>query len=622
MPDVPTWSATLRSREGRIAIFALLAILTHLALRLTPAAPLVVASPLLLCLAIGGSIVVIDLLRSALRREFGADLLAGISIVTSVLLGEYLAGALVVLMITGGQALEHYAVRSASRVLDALARRSPSVAHRRTDTGDTDIPLDAVTIGDLLVVHPHEICPVDGVVHDGRGTMDESYLTGEPYLLSKVPGAEVFAGAINGEAVLTIRATRLATDSRYAKIMAVMRDSEQRRPRLRRLGDQLGTWYTPFAVAIALGAWIVSGDPVRFLSVLVVATPCPLLIAIPVAIIGAISLAARRSIVIKDPAVLERVDSVRTAIFDKTGTLTYGEPSLDGIVTAPGVSEREILPLVASLERYSRHPLADSIVSAAQQRALVLPDATAIHERPGEGLTGTVAGRQLQVTSRTKVLAATPDVAAQLPPQEGGMECVILRDGVFVALFRFRDQVRADGKAFIDHLSPRHRFDRVMLVSGDRESEVRYLAEQVGIREVYFSQSPEQKLALVRAETAKAPTLFMGDGINDAPALTAATVGIAFGRNSDITAEAAGAVIMDSTLSRVDEFLHIASRLRRIALQSAVGGMALSLGAMVFAAMGLLPPVWGAVTQEAIDVVAVLNALRMTAPTGALRDFD
>jgi heavy metal translocating P-type ATPase len=404
--------------------------------------------------------------------------------------------------------------------------------------------------------------------------------------------------------------------------MAVMRESEQRRPRLRRLGDQLGAWYTPFAVAIALGAWAISGDPVRFLAVLVVATPCPLLIAIPVAIIGAISLSARRGIVIKDPAVLERVDTVRTAIFDKTGTLTYGRPSLTEIVAAPGVDANDILALVASLERYSRHPLAESIIAAADARGLVLPDAAEIHERPGQGLTGRVDGHQVIVTSRAKLTQTDAAQATLLPPIGGGMECVVLRDDSYVATFRFRDQAREEGKAFIGHLSPRHALARVLLVSGDRETEVRALAAQVGITEVHFSQSPEQKLALVRAETAKAPTLFMGDGINDAPALTAATVGIAFGRNSDITAEAAGAVIMDSTLLRVDEFLHIAQRLRRIALQSAVGGMLLSLGAMVVAAIGALPPVWGAVTQEVIDVFAVLNALRAASPGGALRDFD
>ncbi|MCU0646528.1 MAG: cadmium-translocating P-type ATPase [Gemmatimonadaceae bacterium] len=628
MAEPPTWSAALRSREGRIALLAVVSIALHLMLRwtalgATAIGPIAVHhAPLLVCLAIGGTIVVVDLLRSALRGEFGADLLAGISIVTAVLLGEFLAGALVVLMISGGQALEQYAVRSASRVLDALARRSPSVAHRRTNDGDTDVPLDVVSPGDLLVVHPHEICPVDGVVHEGRGTMDESYLTGEPYLLSKVPGAEVYAGAINGAAVLTVRATRRAIDSRYAKIMAVMRESEQRRPRLRRLGDQLGAWYTPFAVAIALGAWAISGDPVRFLAVLVVATPCPLLIAIPVAIIGAISLSARRGIVIKDPAVLERVDTVRTAIFDKTGTLTYGRPSLTEIVAAPGVDANDILALVASLERYSRHPLAESIIAAADARGLVLPDAAEIHERPGQGLTGRVDGHQVIVTSRAKLTQTDAAQATLLPPIGGGMECVVLRDDSYVATFRFRDQAREEGKAFIGHLSPRHALARVLLVSGDRETEVRALAAQVGITEVHFSQSPEQKLALVRAETAKAPTLFMGDGINDAPALTAATVGIAFGRNSDITAEAAGAVIMDSTLLRVDEFLHIAQRLRRIALQSAVGGMLLSLGAMVVAAIGALPPVWGAVTQEVIDVFAVLNALRAASPGGALRDFD
>jgi heavy metal translocating P-type ATPase len=462
---------------------------------------------------------------------------------------------------------------------------------------------------------------VDGTVLEGHGVMDESYLTGEPYLMLKTPGSAVLSGSIAGDSALTVRADRPAEDSRYARIMRVMRESEQRRPRLRRLGDQLGALYTPLAVALAVLAWLASGDPVRFLAVLVVATPCPLLIAIPVAIIGTVSLAARRGIVIKDPAVLEKISTCRVAIFDKTGTLTYGEPSLTKVLPAPGYSDDEVLALVAAVERYSKHPLAGAILDAARGRGLPLPDAARISEPPGQGLRGTVGGREVEVTGRKQLLAARPELADALPPPEGGLECVAVLDGHYAATLRFRDRPRAGGASFVHHLGPKHHFERLLLVSGDRESEVRYLAEQVGIHEVHGGQSPEQKLEIVRKETAKANTVFLGDGINDAPALTAATVGIAFGQNSEITTEAAGAVIMESNLRKVDELLHVSRRLRRIALQSAVGGMALSILGMLAAAAGYLTPVGGAVLQEAIDVAAVLNALRAALPPRTLTDY-
>lgn len=614
-------------RQASIALLAVGGIVLHLVLRwLVPAdltfGPLrIIDLPLVFVLVLGGLPLLLGLLAKGVRGEMGSDWLAGISIVTSVLLSEYLAGTFVVLMLSGGEALETYAVRSASSVLEALARRMPSIAHRRLDGGVTDLTLDHVQVGDTLVVFPHEICPVDGIVLEGHGVMDESYLTGEPYRIAKTPGTNVLSGAINGDTALTIRAERRAVDSRYATIMKVMRASEQRRPRLRRLGDQLGAWYTPLAVALAAVAWALSGEPVRFLAVLVVATPCPLLIAIPVAIIGAISLAARRGIIVKDPAVLEKVSTCRTAIFDKTGTLTYGEPKLTEIVTEPGWSADEVLRLVAGLERYSKHPLAGAILERAQNAALTLQPASQVSERPGAGLQGEIAGHRIQVTSRRKILAQTPQLAQELPAESGGMECVVLVDDAYAATFRFRDEPRREGAPFILHLAPKHRFERILLVSGDRESEVRYLAEKVGIGEVYYGQSPEQKLDLVRRETSSGNTLFMGDGINDAPALTAATVGLAFGQESDITTEAAGAVILDSSLQKVDEFLHVSDRLRRIALQSAVGGIVLSLAAMVVAALGYLPPVAGAITQEAIDTLAVLNALRVAWPPKTLTDY-
>ena len=572
-------------------------------------------------LILGGLPLLVGLLRAVTRGEFGSDLLAGISIVTSVVLGEYLAGALVVLMLSGGLAIESYAIRKASEVLAALAGRMPTVAHRNDAGTVADVPLDAVAVGDTLVVYPHEICPADGTVVEGHGSMNEAYLTGEPYEVSKTPGAAVLSGAVNGPSALTVRVDHRPTDSRYAKIMRVMQDAEQKRPRLRRLGDQLGAVYTPVAVAVALAAWAVSGDPLRFLAVLVVATPCPLLIAIPVALIGAVSLAARRAIIIKDPAVLETIDTCRVAIFDKTGTLTYGKPSLAELIVGDGFDRANVLTLVASLERYSKHPLAGAILDAADGAELKPLAASEVGEKPGQGLTGVIGGRRVRVTSRGKLSASDPAVLSGLPPEVSGMECVALVDDRIAGTFRFRDEPRAEGEPFVRHLGRKHQFDRVLLVTGDRASEANYLAGQVGITEVFASQTPEQKLAIVRRETAIANTVFMGDGINDAPALTAATVGIAFGQNSDVTAEAAGAVILDATLRKVDELLHISRRLRSIALQSAVGGMALSLVGMGIAAAGYLPPVAGAVLQEVIDVLAVLNALRMAFPPRSLTDY-
>ncbi len=605
-----------------IAAFSIAAIFLHLALRFGfHASPRAYQIPLLAALVLGGLPLLYDLLRKLLKREFGSDLLGGISIITSVLLGEYLAGSIIVLMLAGGEALENYALRSASSVLAALAKRVPSVAHRKEESGIADVDLQQVAVDDTLVIYPHDICPVDGVVIDGHGVMDESYLTGEPFQITKTTGSTVISGAINGESALTIRTTQRAADSRYAKIMEVMRESEAKRPTLRRLGDQLGAIYTPVALAVAFVAWAVSGEAIRFLAVLVIATPCPLLLAIPIAIIGSISLCARRAIIIKSPVVLERIAQCRTAIFDKTGTLTYGEPKLTEQLITPGFAQKEVLTLVASLERYSKHPLARAILAAANEAGLQLPEADEVSEAPGQGLLGTVSNHHLQITSRRQLVAQNIAGAEQLPTAAGGLECAVVIDERCAAVFRFRDAPRAESRSFISHLGPKHHFESVMIVSGDRESEVRYLAEQVGITEIHAQKSPEEKVAIVREETAKARTVYVGDGINDAPAMMAATVGMAIGQNSDVTAEAAGVVIMDNSLKKVDEFMHISRRMRVIALQSALGGMALSVVGMGFAAAGHLSPVSGAITQEVIDVLAVLNALRAAFPPKVIHDL-
>lgn len=576
---------------------------------------------LLCALVYGGGILLIKLTKNLLRFEFSSDLLAGLSIITALFLGEYLAGTIIVLMLSGGETLEQIALNRASSVLKALAHRMPVTSHRREGDKIVDIAVEQINIGDPIVIFPFECCPVDGTVIEGEGTMDESFLTGEPFKLRKTIGATVISGAVNGETALTISATKKSSDSRYAKIVTIIKQAELSRPQVRRLGDRLGALYTPLAITIAILAWVFSGDSTRFLAVLVLATPCPLLIAIPVAIIGAISLAARRGIIIKNAAVFENLTACRSVLFDKTGTLTYGQPELTNIDTTESISSSEIIKLVASLERYSRHPLSTPILNMAENLKIELVPAERVSELPGRGLVGNVAGRIIEVTSRKKLLKNSPDAQSLLPAQTSGLECLILLDGKYAATFHFRDKPRADSKSFIKHLKERHKVENVLLISGDRESEVKYLADLVGITEAYYSQSPEDKVALVKRENQQGKTLFIGDGINDAPALLAASVGVAMGDNSEVVEAAADAVILEPDLVKLDELLHIGKRMYQVAIVSASGGIALSLVGMLFAATGYIAPVSGALIQELIDLAAILNALRAAIPPRALTDF-
>lgn len=614
----------VRTTEGRLAALTVLAIGVHLVLSV--AAPRAWAVAPLVAVVVGGGVPLVwRVLRALLRREAGADLLAAVSILASVALGEWLVAAIIVLMMSGGEALEAAATARASATLDALARRSPTLAHRLRGSdladGVDDVGADDVAVGDLVAVLPHELCPVDGVVVAGHGSMDESYLTGEPYVVPKSVGSTVLSGAVNGEVAVVVRAGAVAADSRYAQIVGVLREAEERRPPMRRLADRLGGWYTAGALALAALGWLVSGDPKRFLAVVVIATPCPLLIGVPVAIIGAISLAARRAIVVRNPAALEQLSRVRTVLFDKTGTLTYGRPVVTEVVTAPGVDAGDVLAAAAAVEAYSRHPLAAAVVAEAERRGLQVPGVASVSERPGQGLAGQVNGRRVRVTDRARALALDPSAAGLVPDAAAGLECVVVLDDRYAAVVRFRDQPRGDAAAFVAHLAERHGVRETVLISGDRASEVEYLAGLVGIADVHAGVSPEGKLDVVRERTARAPTLFLGDGINDAPAMTAASVGVAFGATSDVTAEAADIVVLDSSMERLDDLLHIGDRMRRIALQSAVGGIAASAVGMALAVAGLLTPLAGAVAQEFIDVAAILAAARVAVVRGPLADF-
>jgi heavy metal translocating P-type ATPase len=614
------WHSFSRNKSAWIVGLSAAGILAYLLPSQVLPLPHAIRDRLLLAVVImGGLPMIYDIVKELLRGELGADLLAAVSIIASMVLKQYLAGSIIVLMLSGGSLLESYAIQNASSVLNALLKRMPKVAHRKIGAQIVDITVADIQIKDDLVVFPHEIAPVDGVVIEGHGYMDESYLTGEPFMMSKAPGSEIYSGAINGEVALVIQATKAPKDSRYAKIMDVMRAAEEKRPHLRRLADQLGAVYTPLALTLAALAWYLAKDPGRFLAVVVVATPCPLIIAIPVAIIGAISLCARRGIIVRNPLALEQIQLCRTAIYDKTGTLTYGEPILVEQDLTKGFSGAEVLQLAASLERYSKHPLAYSVQHAAQALNLAPMEVSEISEKPGQGITGVIHGKRIGIHGRRHAGGEGRLTTLDFAPK-GGLECMVTIDGHLAARYRFRDAPRSESPSFIQHLGPRHAFERQMIISGDRESEVRYLAEAVGIQEIHSGQNPEEKLTLVRKETAHAKTLYIGDGINDAPAMLAATVGIAIGQNSDVTSEAASVVVMENSLRLVDEFMHISERMRGIALQSAVGGMLLSAAAMFIAAAGYLPPVAGAVTQEIIDLLAIANALRVAFPPHVLAD--
>lgn len=574
---------------------------------------------LLTAILVAAAPLFVELIREILKANFSVDLLALLSIGTAVALRQYWVAAIVILMLSGGKALEEFATRRASSVLGALARRMPQTAHRVTAGGAIqDVAAESIAIGDCLAIYPHELCPVDGTVVSGSGSMDESYLTGEPFEIEKAPGAAVLSGAINGRSVLTVEATRVARDSRYAKIVEVLHASEQNRPRMRRMADRLGSWYTPAAVACAALSWALTSQPERFLAVLVIATPCPLLLSIPVAIIGAISVSARNGIVIKNPSILEGVDRCRTLIVDKTGTLTYGKPRLTEVVALSDWPRRLLLQLAASMERYSKHPLGSAILQAAADEQIPLIAAENVSESPGQGLAGTLDGHHVALTGRGKL---PPHLAARLSEVAPGLECVILIDGSLAGILRFQDEPRHESRSFLNHLRSRHAIDKIVLLSGDRPAEVTAFGRSMGITQVHGGKSPEEKLAIVRDLTKHSPTLYLGDGINDAPAMLNATAGIALGVNSDITSEAAGAVILQSSLASVDVLVHIGRRMRRIALTSAVGGMALSGIGMGAAALGFLAPIQGAILQEVVDLASILNSLRMILPVKNLADY-
>lgn len=545
------------------------------------------------------------------RRTLGVDLIAVLALVGTFAVGEYLAGALIAVMLASGRALESAAQRRATRDLRALLARAPRTARRRVGGDVREVDVDEVVVGDLVVVAPGEVLPVDGLVEAGPAVLDESALTGEPELVERETGEPVRSGTLNAGGAIEVRCSVPAARSTYAGIVALVGEAAADSAPVVRLADRFAVWFLPLSLALAALAWWGSGSAERAVAVLVVATPCPLLLAAPVAIVSGLSRASRRGVVVRSGGALENLGRARTIVLDKTGTLTAGRPAVTEVVAVPGRASADVLRLAASADQLSPHVLAEAVVAEARGRGLVLSLPGGVEEEPGRGVTAAVDGVRVRVGKRD----AVPDAPwARAAVSRAGLDgCALVwveADGDPLGVILLKDPLRADAARTLRRLRAAG-IARLVMLTGDRPEPAREVGQVLGLDEVQAGQTPASKVEGVRAECGRAVTVMVGDGLNDAPALAAATVGVAMGaRGATASSEAADVVLTTDRLDRVADAMEIARRARRIAVQSAAVGMALSLAAMGVAAVGLLPPAIGALLQEGIDIAVILNALR------------
>ncbi len=564
------------------------------------------------------------LLRTAVgvaRGKFAADLVAGLAIGTAMALDQPFPGLVIVLMQTGGEALEHFAERRASAAVRELEAQAPRQAHRLDGERAIDLPAEAIEVADRILVRPGEMVPCDGVVESGSSQVDVARLTGEPLPQRAAVGSELRSGTLNLDGPLVLRVTARAEASLYAKIVELVRTAQASKAPLQRVADRYAVWFTPLALLVAAAAYLASRDPLRALAVLVVATPCPLILATPVAIIGGINRAARRQIIVRHGGALEALAAVDTAVFDKTGTLTMGRPEVSAVHPIPPFTEGELLRLAGAVEQGSGHLLARTLVSAAHARGIDLPQADNVTEAAGRGVWGVVGGRTVTVGAFSLVRERHPEAASVLGALHNGgpaLRAYIAIDGSPAGSVTYADRIRPDAPAVVAELR-RLGFRHVALLSGDHAENVAEVARAVGIDEVAADLLPEGKVAHVqRLGLESRRVLMVGDGTNDAPALSTAAVGVALAAHGGgIAAEAADVVLLVDDLSRVPEAVVIGRRTLRIARQSIVVGLGLSAVGMAFAAAGLLAPTAGALAQEAIDIAVIVNALRTVAAGSA-----
>jgi heavy metal translocating P-type ATPase len=555
--------------------------------------------------------------ESLRRGRLGVDIIALLAVAGAVAVGELLAAAVISVMLTSGRSLEEWAAERARHDLNALLARAPRTARRYRGGSLETVPLDDIAIGDVLLVAPGDVLPVDGSVTTGIAILDESALTGEALPVEHGPGGGVRSGTLNAGGPFDLRAGTSAADSTYGGIIRLVSEAERSQAPFVRLADRYAMWFLPLTLAVAAAAWSVGG-PTRAVAVLVVATPCPLILAAPVALVSGLSAAARRGVVVKSGGVLERLARCTTMVLDKTGTLTVGQPTVTAVVSAGALPQEEILGLAASLDQVSGHVLATAIVRAADECGCPLALPEDVTEQPGQGIAGIVRDRPVKL-GRASWAEVAGDPAwvrtvRRRARLDGALTVFVAADGEPVGALVLEDRIRPDSRQMIRAV--RHGgVRRIVLATGDRADAADAVGTLTGVDEVLAGLTPAQKLDAVRREQGRAPVIMIGDGINDAPALALADVGIALGaRGSTASSEAADAVLTVDQLGRVGDVAALARRTRRIALQSVVAGMGMSLMAMGAAAAGLLPAVWGALLQEGIDVAVILNALRALRP--------
>ena len=602
-----------RDPRAVIALASLAVILVGLPLRLV--SPAWSAWILLSGLVITGAPIVWRTVVEARRGQWATDVVAVLAIVVAVILREPFAGLIIVLMRSGGEALEDYAAGRASSALRELEDAAPRIAHRLIDaTTVVDVPVTDIAIGDFLLVRPGDVVPCDATVREGHSLVDVSRLTGEPVPISAAPGTTLLSGSVNADGVLTIVATAPAAESEYAKIVELVRSAQATKAPLARLADRYAVWFTPLTLLVCAATYLVTRDATRVLAVLVVATPCPLILATPIAIVGGISRAARRRIIVRHGGALEALSRVDTAVFDKTGTLTVGKPAVSRVLTLPGVTEGELLRLAGAVEQGSSHLLARTLVDAAVASGASLPVARHHLESPGRGLVAEVDGLDVAVGARSYVLeraAFTPEELAVLERNDTGLRAYVAVDRRLAGVVEYEDRVRSGVRSLLARLATLG-VRRTLLLSGDHTPNVKAIAAAAGIVDARGDLLPDGKVSVIR-ELARegASVMMVGDGTNDAPALSAAHVGIALASHGGgISAEAADVVVLADDLSRVADAIVIGQETLVIARQSIWLGLGLSAIAMGIASMGLLAPAAGALLQEGIDIASIVNALR------------
>jgi len=597
------------SSEGAVGAAALTGLLAGLALRLTGSGTASDAA-----LAISSTVMLVPLAwsvaRSLARRDVGVDGIALVAIVAALVLGEYLAAAVVAVMLAGGNALEASAGRHARRELTALVERMPRVARRRDGAAIEEVPVAELAVGDVVVVSSGEVVPVDGVVAGEQAVLDQSSLTGEPLPVTRHRDEEVLSGVANAGPPFELRATRRAADSAYAALVRLVEDAEQHKARFVRVADRYAAIFLPITLLVASAAWAVSGDPVRALAVLVVATPCPLILAAPIALVAGVSRAASVGVIVKGAAAIEQLGSARSVLLDKTGTVTAGLPSVERVVTVDAASETEVLRLAAGVDQLSAHSSARALVREARGRRLELAAPRDVVETPGAGIAGTVDGRLVAVGTAAYVGHGGTAVAAG---DDDSGEVAVAIDGRLAGVIVLGDRLREDAVDVVERLRAAG-IRQVVLATGDGQTRAEAIGRALGVARVCFDLTPQRKLALIdelRADPDLRAVLMAGDGVNDAPALAAADVGIAMaGAGATIASETADAVIVGERIGRIVDAIVIGRRSLAIARQCVLVGIGLSVLAMAVAAAGYLTPVQGAILQEGIDVAVILNALR------------